>query len=304
MRLTNRSPDLYKTPHREATTDEEKDEELPKVGFHSYPQSEGDDTKLEDEKMKEIIHICDSENAIKIGSPYPEYSEMNWPWENRGQLLVISVPYREGKHRAEKVSHFLPVLKHLTHLHSHGRVHGDIRAFNIVFVSDKKGWLIDLDFGGVNGKAKYPENFNFSLEDGKRFGTGGETINKIHDYYALWEVFVSVHDPDESATEQLEEEEAKDFLHAKASIGSILKKICNDEDKYDSLFEKLEKGLEAIFTKYDFNLNLDPPFKRLLKEHAVDDEVVNVAGVQHGSPRHLAKTKRKIATGSRWGEQK
>ena len=289
---------MYKTPHREATTDEEKDEELPKVGFHSYPQSEGDDTQLEDEKMKEILQIRDSPDAIEIGSPYTDFNEMNWPWENKGQLLVISVPYREGKHRAEKVSHFLPVLKHLTHLHSQGKVHGDIRAFNIVFVSEKKGWLIDLDFGGVDGEAKYPKNFNFQLDDGGRLGKGGQKIYKHHDYYALWEVFQKLH---HVAVGQLDPAEAQNFLLDRERIESnFVYKIYHDEDKYDSMKE----DFQAFFNKYDFNLTLKEVFDNLLKEHAVDDEVVNVAGVQHGSPRHLAKTKTKIATGSRWGEQK
>lgn len=38
-------------------------------------------------------------------------------------------------------------------------MHGDIRAFNIVFGKKAgEGWLLDLDFGGEAGEATYPPN--------------------------------------------------------------------------------------------------------------------------------------------------
>ena len=317
MRRTDRSPELYKTPRLEATDEEKKEEDLPKVGFHSYSQDE------EDEEMKTIFSIIESDDAIEFGSPYPNdldsnaIIEMEWPWKKKGKLLVISVPYREGNHNAEKVSHFLPVLNHLIHLHSHGRVHGDIRAFNIVFESKQKGWLIDLDFGGVEGEAKYPKNFNFLLEDGKRIGEGGETIHKHHDYYALWSVFNTVHSPSASATKAYKNNPKKKDKFAikkfeiEAAIETFSSNIFENKNNYDLACEELVKHLKAFFDDSDnddIELCVDPysKFSRLLKEQAGDDEANNDAktGVEHKSPRFLAKTKKNIATGSGWPKPK
>lgn len=65
-------------------------------------------------------------------------------------------------------------------------------------VSDggKKGWLIDLDFGGEAGDTQYPSGYKGSdglLADGCRLGKQHETIKKRHDYCALWKVMQGVH---------------------------------------------------------------------------------------------------------------
>ena len=60
-------------------------------------------------------------------------------WENKGRLLVISVPYRVGVHTAKRLSDFVPIMKHLDHLHAHGKVHGDIRAFGEIWQARSAG---------------------------------------------------------------------------------------------------------------------------------------------------------------------
>ena len=78
----------------------------------------------------------DATNALKFGGPLPEDFELHrrdWLWTGRGKLLVIETHYRHGRHYAEKPTDFLPIIEHLEHLHGNEYVHGDIRAFNMVF---------------------------------------------------------------------------------------------------------------------------------------------------------------------------
>ena len=57
---------------------------------------------------------------------------MDWLWSYKGKLLIISTPFHEGIHYATHPKHFLPIINHLSQLHSQGFVHGDIRAYNMV----------------------------------------------------------------------------------------------------------------------------------------------------------------------------
>jgi len=197
LRCIYRSPDPYF--HNGPDNVEEKQE----TGFHSYPtnSNEGPD---DHEEAKIVFDARDRANIKDLhpfGDPLPSQDintgktidSRGLLWENRGRFLVISVPFREGTHEAKKVSHFIPILKHLQHLHNHNKVHGDIRAFNIIFKDKEKGWLIDLDYGGVCGEKKYPEGFNFYLADGHRLEPvdleKDNPIRKFDDIYALWKVF-------------------------------------------------------------------------------------------------------------------
>ena len=140
------------------------EEPTPTVGFHWYPSSPGEGPSKEEAAITIFeASDCDPREALDFGSARPAGDKKEWLWENKGRLLVISVPYRVGVHTAKKLSDFAPIMKHLDHLHAHGKVHGDVRAFNMVFPQkqneqgekESKGWLIDLDFGGVAGKASY-----------------------------------------------------------------------------------------------------------------------------------------------------
>ena len=81
-----------------------------------------------------------------------------------------------------------------------GNVHGDIRAFNIVFGDDKNSdaaALIDFDFGGRENTVKYPPGYVPALGDGVRIGEPGGKITKEHDIRALVHVLGRLHDVSE-----------------------------------------------------------------------------------------------------------
>jgi hypothetical protein len=140
---------------------------------------------------------------LEFGDPYPlsaNHAPINWLWQCRGKLLVIAIPYIKGGHYATRPTDFLPIVEHLEYLHSWGYVHGDIRAYNMVFedreysVDKPKGCLIDFDFGGARATSvKYPANYARSLDDGSRVGRGGQPIEFFDDWFALVQVILFIH---------------------------------------------------------------------------------------------------------------
>ena len=111
------------------------------------------------------------------------------------RLLIISTPFREGVHVAQHPIDFLPIIEHLESIHKAGYVHGDIRACNTAFPKTEggPGYLIDFDFSGKAGKVYYPSGYVRNLDDGNRFGTQGQLIEKWHDWYALGRLIFDVH---------------------------------------------------------------------------------------------------------------
>ena len=120
-------------------------------------------------------------------------------WPDQGRLEVIAVPHHEGRHFAKRPKEFLPIIDKLGELHKAGFAHGDIRGFNTIFSEVVgQGWLIDFDFGGntnaeEGGVLKYPTGYKRELQDGSRIGTGDETIEQWHDYYALGNLLFKQH---------------------------------------------------------------------------------------------------------------
>ena len=113
-------------------------------------------------------------------------------------LQLISTPYREGRHFATRPLDFLPIIDQLKDLHAAGFVHGDIRAYNMVFgerdeSNVPKGWLIDFDFGGEVGKVFYPPGYKEALKDGTRMGKEGQPIEMWHDWSALGNIIFHMH---------------------------------------------------------------------------------------------------------------
>jgi serine/threonine protein kinase len=95
-----------------------------------------------------------------------------------------------GTHEARTPGEILPILDELTKLHENGMVHGDIRVYNMVFSpaddgGKPHGYLIDFDFGGVEGKVKYPSGYLQDLRDGTRRGEAGQLITKENDWIDL-----------------------------------------------------------------------------------------------------------------------
>ena len=122
----------------------------------------------------------DSENGAPFWSNKFEVGN----GDSKREILVISVPYRHGTHTTTSPTGFIPIIEQLDLLHKKGVVHGDIRAFNTVFVDDNEGWLIDFDFGGeLTSNPTYPRGYKEVLEDGTRMGVEGKPIRKCDDWY-------------------------------------------------------------------------------------------------------------------------
>jgi hypothetical protein len=119
-----------------------------------------------------------------------------WTSSSTKHLEIIALPYKNGKHNATRPTDFIRIIDQLEKLHSLGYVHGDIRAFNVLFGDE--GSLIDFDFGGIPGKA-YPQGYQQFLSDGWRLGTGDSKrkSNKLqfyHDWFALGGLMFHIHD--------------------------------------------------------------------------------------------------------------
>lgn len=102
-----------------------------------------------------------------------------------GGLKVIAVPFVPGSHIPENLNQTIAVARHLKLFHSKNLVHGDLRLLNMVF-SDDKSELIDFDFGGKSGTAKYPPGYKTTLTDGRRvYGTAGQNVTQSDDVRGL-----------------------------------------------------------------------------------------------------------------------
>ena len=154
---------------------------------------------------RSILKMDDEHVALDFGASHSfesVQSEMDWLWTFQGKVLVISTPYLDGVHYAMRSHHFLPIIDHLEHLHSHGFVHGDIRAYNMILQYDTsttspksdqggasskscKGWLIDFDLGGKQGVVSHPKGYEGLLNDGHRPGREGNRITIMDDWKAL-----------------------------------------------------------------------------------------------------------------------
>ncbi|KAG7337537.1 RIO1 family protein [Nitzschia inconspicua] len=177
-------------------------------------------------------------------------------WTRSSQdLLITAVPYRDGRHYAESPADFLPIIGQLQALHKAGFVHGDIRAYNIVFKDDKEGWLIDFDFGGKSDVQTYPKGYQSALSDGIRMGTEGEAITKHHDWYALGTLMFTIHKIPTDALTTVEMFRLKDHW-------TLLKEDeCMDED-----IEALKDFL-GQFVGRRTTMELHPPFEAAVKEN-------------------------------------
>jgi serine/threonine protein kinase len=144
-----------------------------------------------DMDLQDIVGVC--RTVLKF-SKIPALPTM----EGNKELTIISTPFRVGTHTTTQPTAFLPIIDQLVKLHDKNYVHGDIRAYNMVFGGDgENGWLIDFDFAGPCGeKTKYPPKYNSILFDGDRLGRQNEKITKLHDWYALFNVIYGVHDLD------------------------------------------------------------------------------------------------------------
>jgi hypothetical protein len=141
--------------------------------------------------LQDIVGECSVVLNV-LNQTFPRTEEKE---NDKKELTIIVTPYRSGTHTCTMPTAFLPIIDHLIALHGKNYVHGDIRAYNMVFgdYNQQEGWLIDFDFAGLCNTKKVPPNYRGSLDDGSRLGQPGKTITKYHDWYALFSVIFHVH---------------------------------------------------------------------------------------------------------------
>jgi hypothetical protein len=146
-----------------------------------------------DKGVNEVVNLP-KEDSVQdtIDAVEPSRIDSFWIDSKERGLLIIAIPFRPGCHYAKRPSEFVPIINELQKLHKSGFVHGDIRAFNIVFGTDT-GHLIDFDFGGKVDKVHYPTGYRQMLKDGIRPGTERDLITKSDDWHALGQLIFYIH---------------------------------------------------------------------------------------------------------------
>jgi hypothetical protein len=83
-------------------------------------------------------------------------------------------------------------------------VHGDRRAYNMVFIDGVGGKLIDFDYSGKHGQRCYPPGFCQNLSDAERHPRAieGELTRKEHDCFSLGAV-MKMYDCDHARWKEL-----------------------------------------------------------------------------------------------------
>ena len=176
------------------------------------------------------------------------------PQRNDRKLRIIAIPYKEGEHFPKQPSDFKAVIKQLQLLHDHGYVHGDIRAFNVVFCGTDSG-LIDFDFSGQPGKA-YPNGYRGKLTDGHRIGTPTAKLDKHsklqywHDWYALGQLIFSVFHLTRPANDQYAKSEydgaRRDFDDLRYEWIELLSDVENKNNEMPKDFDSMINELLSI----------------------------------------------------------
>jgi hypothetical protein len=102
-------------------------------------------------------------------------------------FTLLCSPLLKGGVLARKASEFLSVFKELAQLHEENLVHGDIRAYNMLFVEGLGGKLIDFDYCGRHGQRCYPPGYWERLPDTKRHprASAEQLMRREHDCFSL-----------------------------------------------------------------------------------------------------------------------
>jgi hypothetical protein len=136
---------------------------------------------FKDKDEKEVIKFGTDPGAEKIEEESEDWSA--WSFSFKGQLMVISVPYKAGSHIPETIRHLQLISEDVRKLHALKLKHGDLRLWNMVF-DDNKAALIDFDFSGE--KVYYPKGYETKLDDAPgQPGQAFEEITEYHDVQAL-----------------------------------------------------------------------------------------------------------------------
>jgi hypothetical protein len=92
-----------------------------------YEEREGADT---------VLSIKDDDDSTNFGDGFPreKSDKLGWWWSFKGQIKIISTQFLEGGlHYAKRPGDFIPIVEELAKMHKANYVHGDIRAFNMLF---------------------------------------------------------------------------------------------------------------------------------------------------------------------------
>ena len=165
----------------------------------------------------------------------------------RGQVKVIAVPFLEGSHICKTIDQAIDMVKWLQHMHKKDYVHGDIRAFNLVF-SPTRSVPIDFDFGGKVKEVRFPRGYNIDPFDGMRPGCeGGDPIKTVDDFRALKHVLTNLHKFDYDKDWKMQNPELyKECAVAQLDVGE------------SETMEQLHSAFEALKGLYPLELKMKP----------------------------------------------
>jgi hypothetical protein len=205
---------------------------------------------FKDNDEKDVIKFGTDPSAEKIEEESEDWSA--WSFSFKGQLMVISVPYKAGSHIPQTIRHLQLISEDLRNLHALKLKHGDLRLWNMAFDVDKAA-LLDFDFSGK--KVYFPKGYETNLDDAPgRPGQAFEEITEYHDVQALLgiiQMFVPVnrrygsvfHDIVDGAQELLEgqkededgegddeDTEATDEANARAALDYLISQLRNNAD--------------------------------------------------------------------------
>ena len=203
--------------------------------YHQYKKLKND--------TRSVVKLCDdgdsSKEILEFGhvSGKGEVHSMIFSAGSSsklGQVEVISVPFYQGCHECKNIRQAITLIEWFIELHGKGFVHGDIRAFNLVF-SDDGSKPIDFDFGGAIDKTKFPPGYVEELKDGRRsLRAPCELITPEHDLFALKYVLLILHTIE--IPKFLNNDQKMSFFPLKDSLNSskTMRELL-------SIFEKLSK---------------------------------------------------------------
>lgn len=146
------------------------------------------------DKTTDVLKLYDYRKSLRADEEVPKDQRRNSELTKRKlradaiidlpDLVLLKYPYIEGTHYATDVRQFIAAIENLSSLHGEDIIHGDIRAFNMVF-SEGSCTFIDYDFAG---HSKYPVNYvSEGLPDVERHtnAVAGRELAKEHDWFAL-----------------------------------------------------------------------------------------------------------------------
>jgi serine/threonine protein kinase len=248
LRPTSRSPDVYLSAKVKKTYGEDLQEEPPMQR----------DLQTLGRPLLFLAKKTASSNVRNFGdvSDIQQVSakQQDWLWDNNGKLQLIETAFQksgsQNAHEAQKPGDFIPIINHLLHLHEQDFVHGDIRAFNMVF-NGNDGKLIDFDLSGKVGTSKYPPCYKNTLPDAIRCGQVLSLIEKHHDWYALGKVIFSFHGF--QAPDNLGQQDKILLTYEKSNISESFNKLISEKELFENdmriLVGKLKNLLNLLDSK-------------------------------------------------------